>query len=268
VTSGAGRESHPRSVSGSAQRRGRRQSSARRVYDLVRASIRRGDVGPSGVLVEERLIEELSASRQAVRDALQALAGDGLVERRRRVGTTVSGSILDVATDQLMHLPPDRMVVAESAVERLEEQEMPAPPWMRARLRIDEDEPVLMVEELISSHGEVLCVRATYKPVSRLPERATTQVADLATAFEHGFGVPLGTVESLVEAVGADALTAELLGVPEGAPLLVREVLLVDADGLPRDLSYTHYRADRICFTHTTDLRACSVPVSGVTDVS
>ncbi|MEI5675593.1 MULTISPECIES: GntR family transcriptional regulator [unclassified Nocardioides] len=260
--------SHPRSVSGSAQRRGRRQSSARRVYDLVRASIRRGDVGGSGVLVEERLIEELSASRQAVRDALQALAADGLVERRRRVGTTVNGAILDVATDQLMHLPPDQQVVEDSAVERLEEQEMPAPPWMRARLKIAEDEPVLMVEELVRAHGEVLCVRATYKPVSRLPARATVRVADLATAFEHGFGVPLGSVESLVEAVGADALTAELLGVPAGSPVLVREVLLVDADGLPRDLSYSHYRSDRICFTHTTEPRTSSVPVPGVTDVS
>lgn len=29
----------------------------------------------------------------------------------------------------------------------------------------------------------------------------------------------------------------------------MREILLTDADGLPRDLSYAHYRGDRICFT-------------------
>lgn len=244
-------DAHPRSVAGSAQRRGRRQSSARRVYDLVRASIRRGDIGSDESLVEEQLVEMLSASRQAVRDALQALAHDGLVVRRRRVGTTVSGSILDVAADQLMHLPPEQQVMEDSIVERIDQAEMPTPPWLRGRLQID-DEAVLMVEEIIRWRGEALCVRVSYRPVSRLPGAMVGRVADLATAFRAAYGVGLGPVESLVEAVAADPMTADLLGIATGAPVLVREVLLVDEHGVPRDLSYSHYRADRICFTSTT----------------
>lgn len=241
---------HPRSVAGSAQRRGRRQSSARRVYDLLRAGIRRGDIGSDESLVEEHLVEALSASRQAVREALQTLAAEGLVTRRRRMGTTVSGAILDVSADQLMHLSPDRAVLENSTIETIEEMDLPSPPWMRARLQIPDDEQVRMVEEVIRIQGEALCVRVSYKPLSRLPLRMVTEVADLATAFEQALDVALGTIETLTEAVSADPLTAELLGVAPGAPLLVREVLLTDADGLPRDLSYTHYRGDRICFTN------------------
>lgn len=241
---------HPRSVAGSAQRRGRRQSSARRVYDLLRAGIRRGDIGSDESLVEEHLVEALSASRQAVREALQTLAAEGLVTRRRRTGTTVSGAILDISADQLMHLSPETDGLAESTIETIEEMDLPSPPWMRERLAIPDSEQVRMVEEVIRIQDEVICVRVSYKPLSRLPLRMVTEVADLATAFETANGVALASVESLVEAVSADPLTAELLGVPHGAPLLVREVLLTDADGLPRDLSYTHYRGDRICFTN------------------
>jgi GntR family transcriptional regulator len=240
---------HPRSVAGSAQRRTRRESSARRVYDLLRAGIRRGDIASDASLVEDKLVDVLTASRQAVREALQTLAAEGLVIRRRRVGTTVSGSILDVAADQLMHLPPDRQDLANSTIEQIEAMDLPAPPWIRRRLRIPDTEQVRMVEELIRFRDEPICVRVSYVPLSRLPIDSNGKVADLASAFQQGYGVAMGPVESLVEAVGADAMTAELLGVPHGAPLLVREVLLTGADGLPRDLSFTHYRGDRVCFS-------------------
>lgn len=247
---GDANQEHPRSFAGSARRRGQRQSSARRVYDLVRASIRRGDIAQGQPLVEDRLADELSASRQAVREALHALAQDGLVARRPRVGTTVSGETLDVAADQLMHLPQDAQQLKDSELERVDQLEMRAPHWIRERLQLPEGELVRVVEEIIRWRGEPVCVRVTYKPLSRLPAgRIERGVADLPSSFRHAYGLGLGAVQSAVEAVGADQMTASLLGTLPGAPMLVREVLLVGEDDLPRDLSYTHYRGDRICFT-------------------
>jgi GntR family transcriptional regulator len=37
-----------------------------------------------------------------------------------------------------------------------------------------------------------------------------------------------------------------LLQVPEGAPVLMQELLVRDRDGVPRELSYTHYRGGRV----------------------
>lgn len=239
---------HPRSVNGSAMRRGERQSSARRVYDVLRTAIRQGELPRGSSLVEEHLIQALSASRQSVREALQALATEGLVARRRRVGTTVSASIMTVAADQLMTLDEHRDLPAKSDIEVLEVRDLPCPPWLRDRLLVGPDEQVRMTEQVIRVDGEPVCTRVAYVPVTRLPSSSVETVHDLGSAFEMSFGVAMAPVESLVEAVAADPMTADLLDVPAGSPLLVRESLISGVDGVPREVCYMHYRGDRFCF--------------------
>lgn len=239
---------HPRSVNGSALRRGERQSSARRVYDVLRTAIRDGQLPRGTSLVEEHLVQAMSASRQAVREALQALATEGLVARRRRVGTTVSATIMSVAADQLMTLDDESELPASSELELLEERELPCPPWLRERLQVDADEQVRMIEQVIRVDGEAVCTRVAYLPMSRLPSSHVDRVHDLASAFALSYGVAMAPIASLVEAVSADPMTAELLDVLPGSPLLVRESLISGVDGLPREICYMHYRGDRFCF--------------------
>src|SRR5579872_2208552 len=61
----------------------------RRVVAELRQSILTGQLKPGERLVEERLAEELGVSRNPVREAIRALASEGLVEVKARRGASV-----------------------------------------------------------------------------------------------------------------------------------------------------------------------------------
>lgn len=61
-----------------------------RVYENLRVAILNGDLAPGERLVEMRIAEELGSSRGPIREAMERLAQEGLVESRPRRGTYVS----------------------------------------------------------------------------------------------------------------------------------------------------------------------------------
>ena len=60
------------------------------VRDQLRAMVITGELAPGTRLVEDRLAESLGVSRNPVREALQALAGEGFVELLPRRGAVVA----------------------------------------------------------------------------------------------------------------------------------------------------------------------------------
>lgn len=221
----------------------RLQTSPRRAHDLLRSSIRAGLITGNTLLIEDALVHSLSTSRNAVRAALQMLVQEGLVERRPHHGTSVIGEILQVPLDQLV--PPGAFENGRVAVQELDHREIPASGYIKDRLEMD-DGVVDVMEVLISFDGEPMSVRISYIPVGARPVQRVVEAIPLALAFQQVFGVPMGASEAAIEAVAAAGSASRLLGVPEGAPVLMQEVLLRDRDGAPRELSYTHYRGGRV----------------------
>ncbi|VVE75522.1 GntR family transcriptional regulator [Pandoraea anapnoica] len=73
------------------------------VFDRLRESITKGEYKPGDRLVEGRIAEELDVSRVPVREALRALAVEGLVEVRPRHGAVVA-SIDPASTRELVQI--------------------------------------------------------------------------------------------------------------------------------------------------------------------
>lgn len=59
------------------------------VYDYLREAVLDGDLGQGERVVEARIARQLSVSRAPVREAINRLLGDGLLEAHTHVGTTV-----------------------------------------------------------------------------------------------------------------------------------------------------------------------------------
>jgi DNA-binding GntR family transcriptional regulator len=208
----------------------------------------------------------LATSRNAVREALRILAQEGLVVREPGRGTIVSGKILEFATSDFTPAgSPDGGQSDTVKVEPIEHRVVPTTSVVGSRLETSEAE-VMMIEQLATFEGQAMYVRAGYLRLDSAPQSLFAQVADqgyqlwpLSVAFESLFGVPFGLSETIIEARACEERTSRLLGIPEGSPVLMREVLLRDRDGVPRELSYTHYRADRVCLS-VPSLGVASVP--------
>ncbi|AOX65114.1 MULTISPECIES: GntR family transcriptional regulator [unclassified Curtobacterium] len=228
---------HPRAKGGSS--RGR-QISARRVRDLITASIREGHIAPDAPLAEEDLVTLFDTSRGSVRAALAQLRDTGFLERRPRVGTKVTHRGVVVP---LTDIDADSEHVY---VERFEDRIVPSFPLVRERLRIDEDH-VRMIENLLVTDDDVIGLRAAYFSVryTHSPESLSGPI-NMTTVLRDFFDASRGEVLVTIGSEAADAHTAKMLGTEVGAPLIVREVTYHDLDGVPVQTVFDRYRGDRV----------------------
>jgi GntR family transcriptional regulator len=238
-------------------------SSPRRVYELLRAEIRSASDDGAVQFVEHPLTRSMGASRSAVRGALQMLAADGLVSRRRRSGTSVTNSIVEIPAGEVLPLRSyDSDNVARVTIEELDHRVVQSTPGMRARLETDA-RSVLLTEQAFYLEGRPLFVRVGYTVTDLEPADFHQAVLDIDSGppefgevFQLLHGRPFGRSETVLEAVPCEARTARILDIAERSPVLMREMILRDDQDVPRNLSYTHFRGDRVALSaSTTELR-------------
>ncbi|GAA4545941.1 GntR family transcriptional regulator [Pseudonocardia xishanensis] len=241
--------------------RGRRDrpadTSSRRIYELLRASIRDGSIGAGEQLDEQRLVRAYNGSRNSVRRALQALAEEGLLDRTRRIGTSLSHTIVPIApTDVGPRVYEGTAHEGRLFVETLECTRVVAGREVARRLQIDPAQEVVRLEQVGHYEGEPLYVRTGYL-VTDLSVDAFLAVLDrchvdyppLPVVFERVFERPYGASIYSVEAVAVEERIAALLEVAPDTPTLLRELTTTDEDGRHFELSFTYFRSGRVALS-------------------
>lgn len=228
----------------------RLNNSVRRTYDLLRAMLFAS--GQDRLLVENELVDDLSASRSTVRTVLQQLADDGLVRRSRRTGTTTTWSTV-FAIDQLMtfgEFAQDQRAAVRGQV--LETAVIRAPRLIRERLRLAEGSDVLVVESLMLREATAIAVAVSYVALRQGHQAPVPgDPFDVVTFVEQHLQVKIGASSSTMGASAADAETASLLGVAAGAPLIWCEDVLNDLQGDPLALCGFRFRSDHVAVSAT-----------------
>jgi GntR family transcriptional regulator len=224
------------------------ETSRRRTLDLLRSGIRSGAVRDQ--LVEMDLTKSLFISRNALRDALQVLAREGVVYRRPRYGTLVMRPGISIPLDELMSTEDIKKV----RVEQLEVRRIPASDVIRLQLS-DAVESVILSEQVVYFDDEPMCLRTFYFDTALEADTVRAMLRSIdathkrtALAFEEFFHKRLGRIANRIQVVAGDPDERALLGLPPGSPVLLRETVHVDEDGRPCLLGYSHYRGDTVSF--------------------
>lgn len=232
---------HPRAVGGSARSR---QRSARVVHQLLRSSIKSGILPEGEQLNEEALVERLDSTRASVRTALQMLSDEGLVTRRRKVGTVVHSMPVQL---------PVQDVVGDPEVDQLEYllqdvQLIPAHSLIKARMP-DSGDRIRLLDYLIKRDGTPIGTLVAFQVNPNVILMPHTLAMDhIAPVFEQQYGKKFGRMDTWIDAVVADAATARRLEIDPGSILLVRDQVLADEEGTIHEFAYAHYRADMVSF--------------------
>jgi GntR family transcriptional regulator len=224
-----------------------RSDQARQVADVLRHQIHAGAY--EGALPgEHELAAEFFVSRNAVREALTVLKGEGLIERGPKVGTHVSQRKYDHGLDALLGLKETFKDHGEVHNEVRAAMQIAAPPSVARRLRLEPGQRVLFVERLRYLGDLPLSLDLTYlaPDIGAGVLQHSLEANDIFALIEHVSGQALGSASLAVEAIPADAHSAATLQLPDGAPLLMLERLTHLDDGRPVDLEYIRMRGDRI----------------------
>ena len=203
-----------------------------------------GDRLPS----DAELCERFGVSRMTARQAVQKLAAEGLLERRRGAGTFVAanpvprelGSPLSftetmarrgmVASSQLLEFGPVIPTEAERTALQIGDGEA----WVLERLRLADGVP-MAVERVVMPAGLALTIGVDL-------ERAS-----LHEAFE-GLGHHPAEAHAEVSAERASKRLRELLQLPPSGVVLSETRTIFDQTGRPLERTVTSYSASRYVF--------------------
>jgi GntR family transcriptional regulator len=219
------------------------------IYLILRDEIISGQRGfGSMVPTEQELSRIYDVSRITARRALDELAKNKLVARRRRVGTQVifespsapiEGSI-DQALETLL------MLGRTTKVKLLEIAEEEARPPIVEALGLEPGERVIRAVRVRWLNQQPLGYIVSYVP-ARLGVKLTAAglkskpiLALLADA-----GLKIGGAHQTISAIAADATLARELDVEMRAPTLRISRTVLDAGGDAIMLTLAHYRSDR-----------------------
>ena len=209
---------------------------------------------------ERELAEWLGVSRMTVRQALGALAARGLVERGVGRGTFVRapGKVVHDLSGALGFTERlGRQGIAAGA-EVVSTGEEPAPDAVAEALELAPGAPTLRIRRVRSAAGRPLALEDSWLPAARFPGLLEHDLGGSLYALMHeayGLG-PVEAVERL-EPVVARAHEAALLGLEEGAPLMLVERVARATEGVAVEFARDRHRGDRSRFVvHTLPVAA------------
>jgi GntR family transcriptional regulator len=220
-----------------------------RIYLVLRERLREGRYPARQALPGEvEIAAEFGVSRVTVRAALDRLVGEGLVTRRRGLGTFATGR----AESALPHAALSGLL--ENVVEmglrttvRVIETVTIRPPTDVVRaLELQPDTLTRKIIRVRSHKGTPLSYNVTFVP-EPLAERLGDRVLGARPILQvlEDSGVEVATADQVVSATLADAAVAGLLETEVGAPLLAVERIVRDGDRCPVQLMRGLYRPDR-----------------------
>ncbi|MEL7137854.1 MAG: GntR family transcriptional regulator [Pseudomonadota bacterium] len=224
---------------------------ARRVYLQLRDDIAGGRARPGSALPgEQRLAATHGVSRVTVRRALEALASDGLIEKRPGAGSIVRAGEAGaapgpMAADMTTLLPQIVEMGRRTTARLLTFAYVPAPEQVATTLGLAPGAGVQSAVRLRLLGETPFSHLTTHVPeeIARSYSEADLATTPLFRLLERS-GVRVGDAEQSVTATLAAPAVAEVLGVAPGAPLLALTRVVRDAEGRGVEHLSALYRPD------------------------
>jgi len=221
-----------------------------RYYEIEQALRGRvADLRPDDPLPSDAMLcEEFGVSRMTARNAVQRLVQEGIVYRVPGRGTFVAEPPVHRQAGNLLSFTEEMRRRGRVPTSRLLGREVREPgPAEAGRLQLGPDEAVIALRRLRLADDEPVAIEEAVFPAAKVA--ALLESADLERASLHDTLVQGGYIPTMGRArLGAEAAGPEdaaLLGVREGAPLLVEKRVIHDQDGRPLELCESRYAGDR-----------------------
>ena len=218
-----------------------------RIQSVIRKRIDSGQLQPGDPVPSERdLAKTHHVSLMTARHALAFLEREGLVERRRGIGTFVAPP--KIHFNKLMSYTEQmaaRTLTASAKVlfaENVDNENEAA-----ARLSLPPTSAIIKLERLRHAAGEPFAFETCYLEAAECPGLLDAPIAreSLFGILERDYKVELGYADEEVDATAADPRIAELLAIPRREPLLRIRQVIYSTKGQAIMYVLGFYRSDR-----------------------
>jgi GntR family transcriptional regulator len=218
-----------------------------RIQSAIRKRIESGQLRPGDAVASERDLAKIhQVSLMTARHALASLEREGIVERRRGIGTFVAAP--KIHFNKLMSYTEQmasRSLTAGSKVlfAKLIDNEHEA----AARLSLPPTSSVIKLERLRHAAGEPFALETCYLSADEFSGLLDAPIGreSLFGILERNYKVEIGHADEEIDATAADPRIAELLAVPRRDPLLRIRQVIYSTKGKAIMYVLGYYRSDR-----------------------
>jgi GntR family transcriptional regulator len=208
---------------------------------LITRSLEAGEWRPGEAIPSEvDLAARFKVSQGTVRKAIDELATENLLVRRQGKGTFVATHEEKKVQYRFLRLAPDDGEPVGAQRRFIDCRRLRAPSDIARVLELKSGDAVVQVRRVLSFRGAPVVLDDIWLPGQLFKGLTAEKLGDyrgpMYGLFETEFGVRMIRATEKIRAVAADAAAAQLLGLPEGAPLLSVERLSMTYGDKPVEL--------------------------------
>lgn len=220
---------------------------------ILRKEIRQGRWQPGDMLPSEaKLCEVYEISRTAVRQALDELVDEGLVQKEKGRGTFVSQpTTAEFVVQELRGFFEEMTQRGEEVhTDVLGQELVTAPPEVVPELQLRMGDECLRLDRIRRIDATPIVVVHTHLPAALFGELVDRDMRDesLYRILSEEYDVHPGGGRRRFEAVAADEATAAALDLATGAAVLKLTAVNFDQDDVPFEHFVAWYRGDLTAF--------------------
>ena len=223
------------------------------IAEDLRAQIQRGDLASGARLDNQRsLAERFGVTLMTLRQALEVLEREKLIERRHGLGTFVAAPSVDYDILQLRRFAGDLSAQGEQVTTQLLGSGFASgEPHVTAALGLARGARLFAIERLRLVDGRPLSLQRSLLPgrLGEEVERADLATTPLAQVLEFKLGITVSRAREVVSAVRLGRHEAVALGAAPGAPAFESERVSFDAAGAPVVFDRVFIPGDRFRIT-------------------
>lgn len=221
--------------------------------DVLREKISTRVLKPgASIPSENELIKQYEISRGTVRQALQLLIQEGLLERFPGRGSFVTFPKIEQNAVRQMGFVTQAILESGKVPTALiiETRQFAAPAFIQAKMKLGPNENIFFLKRLRFADGKLLAIENAYFRHDIGQELMQEDLSgSVYTLLQEKYNHRLYRSENTIEAARADEATAGILDISPGDPVLKIDRLVYLNDEQAFEYSEDIFRADRIKFT-------------------
>lgn len=227
----------------------------KQIEDYIRDLIKSGEYDDGKLLPKEtELAKKFGVSRNTVRQGMSKLVMEGLLVRKKGVGTTVASQTITTQLDEWHSFSQEmnqRGISLKNYTVEVKEDE--ADEKISQVFNIQEGRSLIRLERLRGDEEEpfVYFVSWFHPRIGLTGKEEFTR--PLYTILEEDFSVYPSRSSEKLKAINADKEIADRLSIENGVPVLFRERKVYDVGDRIIEYNIGFYRGDK--FTYSIDIR-------------
>lgn len=199
---------------------------------------------------ERELAEQFEVSRMTLRQAIQTLVDDGILERHVGSGTFVANRKVQEKMSGVTSFTDLMLSAGKTPSSKTISYHVTTPSQSEIeRLQLKKDQKVLRMERIRYGSDMPICYEVTAVPADLIEDFSKEEVtSSLYKILEVKAGLYPGRAIQTVSAMSASEKIAEYLEIRRGETLLRLRQISYLQDGRPFEYTHTQYVGDRFEF--------------------